>query len=384
MSKSILMFALVFCFVFLPLVGLSGSAESTNSVAAEDLHRESVIRNGDFTSPIVNDQGNSPYEWWFWEAGRFGVSGAIVSSFGVEDGSVFINIEDAGPEPWHIQFNQWTHLVPEQSYLVSFKARAAAPRSINVKILQTHEPWTNYFAETVALGEEWQTFEFYYTHGRTSDEVVTFGFELGKSLATTIFFRDVVVKPVDKSEIPVKEKEAVDELEAIDYFFEEEEPAELVSNGDFSLGIANDQASLPFEWWIWQASTYNISGAKVAEHGVKEGVAYLVLEDVGVESWHIQFNQWIRIRQGGSYKISVMAKADSSRPIFFKLVQTGAPYGLYIEQTLNLTEEWQTFEFDYLHPEDGDPIVTLSIELGKEFPTTIYLDNVSIRPVLSD
>jgi hypothetical protein len=79
-----------------------------------------------------------------------------------------------------------------------------------------------------------------------------------------------------------------------------------------------------------------------------------------------------------------MAKVDTPRPIFLKFVQTGAPYGLFLDQTLDLTQEWQTFEFDYVHPEDGDPIVTLSIELGKEAPTTIYFDNVSVRPVVSE
>lgn len=384
MSKLILVLALVFSVAFLPVVAFSGSSEAKTAAEAEDIHDGSVIRNGDFSSAIVNDQANSPYEWWFWEAGKFGISGALVSSFGVEDGSVFIDLENAGPEAWHIQFNQWTGLVREQSYLVSFKARANKPRTVNAKILQTQEPWTNYFAKTVALGEEWETYEFYYTHGRTADEVVTFGFELGKDPATTIFFKDIIVKPVDKSQVPVEEKEVVDESEAIDYFFDEEEPENLVSNGDFSLGIANDQASLPFEWWIWQAGTYNISAAKVAEYGVKEEIAYLVLEDTGADAWHIQFNQWIKPRKGGSYKVSLMAKVDTPRPIFLKFVQTGAPYGLFLDQTLDLTQEWQTFEFDYVHPEDGDPIVTLSIELGKEAPTTIYFDNVSVRPVVSE
>ncbi|TYB89631.1 MAG: carbohydrate-binding protein CenC [Kosmotoga sp.] len=353
------------------------------AVIAEDLHEGSVINNGDFNAEIVNDQEGNPYEWWIWEAGNYGISGAKLSNYGVEEGYAFLEIENAGPEPWHLQFNQRVGLKNEQSYLISFKARANAAKTINVKILQTHEPWTNYFAESVQLTEDWKTFEFYYIHPRTADATVTFGYELGKDPATTVYFDDVVVKPVDKSQVPQKEEVKTEE-ETVDYFFDEEEPEDLISNGDFSVGIMNDQASMPYEWWIWQASDYGMGGAKVSEYGVNEGYAFLVLEDTGTEPWHIQFNQWINIKQGNKYKISLKVKADKTRPINVKLVQTGAPYGVYFEKTLDLTQEWQTFEFDYVHPEDGDPIVTFSSELGKQATTTVYFDDVSVKPVASE
>ncbi|TYB94366.1 MAG: carbohydrate-binding protein CenC [Kosmotoga sp.] len=350
----------------------------------EDLHAGSVINNGDFSAEIVSDQEGDPYEWWLWEAANYGVSGAKLSSYGVEEGYAFLEIENAGPEPWHLQFNQRVELKNEQSYLITFKARANTAKTINVKILQTHEPWTNYFAETVQLTEDWKTFEFYYIHPGTADATVTFCYELGKDPATTVYFDDVVVKPVDKSQVPQKEEVETEETETVDYFFDEEEPENLINNGDFSIGIMNDQGSMPYEWWIWQASDYNISGAKVANYGVEDGYAFLVLEDTGPESWHIQFNQWINIKQSNSYKISLKAKVDDPRPINVKLVQTGAPYGVYFEKVLDLTQEWQTFEFDYVHPEDGDPIVTFSTELGKEIATTVYFEDVSIKPVASE
>jgi hypothetical protein len=384
MDRVILAVTMVVTLVFLT-VAIFVSSGATEKllviIGADDLHEGSVIENGDFSSEIVNDQENSPYEWWLWEAGTYGISGAVVSNYGVENGYAFLEIGDSGPDTWHIQFNQWIELANEQSYLVSFKARADIARSINAKILQTHEPWTNYLAKTVLLSQDWQTYEFYYTHSRTADKVVTLCFELGKDLATTVFFSDVVVKPIDKSLIPVEEKP--EEVETVDYFFDEE-PDDLISNGDFSVGIMNDQASMPFEWWIWQAGQYGISDAKVANYGVEEGHAYLALEATGPETWHIQFNQWINVKEGNSYRISLRVKSDIPRTIQVKLVQTGAPYGLFLDETLNLTEEWQIFEFDYVHPGDGDPIVTFSIELGKETPTTVYFDSVSVKPVVSE
>lgn len=40
---------------------------------------------------------------------------------------------------------------------------------------------------------EWQTFVFEYTNPETADEVVRVSFELGKDVATTIYFDDVII-----------------------------------------------------------------------------------------------------------------------------------------------------------------------------------------------
>lgn len=341
----------------------------------------SVVNNGRFLVPITNDQQKNPYDWWLWEAAKYGVSSGKVESYGVKDGYVHIKLADVGSDTWHIQFNQWVNLTPKQSYYIYFRAKADKPRKINVKILQTHDPWTNYFSQTIELTQEWKTYEFYYTHPDRADETVTFGFELGRQEVTTVYFSDVVIKPIDKSEIPPEYRTEEEPVETVEYEFDEEEPDNLVNDGDFSYKIVNDQGSMPSEWWIWQAGQYGISSAKVSEYGVKDGYGYIVVGDTGTETWHIQFNQWIKLRKGGKYIISLKAKADVPRSINLKLVQTGAPYGTYFEKKLDLTKEWQTFTFEYTHPENGDPVVTLSLELGKGEPTTFYFDDVSVSPV---
>lgn len=355
------------------------TAASTTST--QDVDGTSLINNWNFKSQIRNDQANAPYDWWIWEAAKYGVSSAKVAQYGVKDGYVYLKIEDSGSDTWHIQFNQWVKLTPTKSYYISFKAKSDVTKKVNVKILQTHDPWTNYFAKTIELSKDWQTYEFYYVHSDKADETVTFGFELGKTENTTVYISDVIIKPVDKSQVPPEYLPPEEEVETIEYSFEdEEEPHNLVNNGDFSYKIINDQGSMPSEWWIWQASQYGISSAKISEYGVKDGAGFIALADTGTESWHIQFNQWIKLRKGNSYKISFKAKSDEPRSINVKFVQTGAPYGTYFSQTVNLTQNWHTFEFEYTHPENGDPVVTLSFELGKEKATVIYFDDVTVAP----
>ncbi|MGQ9855517.1 MAG: carbohydrate binding domain-containing protein [Fervidobacterium sp.] len=357
-------------------------ASAAQQQATESAVGVSLLNNWNFRSNIKNDQANAPFEWWIWEGGKYGVGSAKVESYGVKDNYAFIKIADSGSDTWHVQFNQWVKLTPKQAYYISFRAKADKPRTINVKVLQNHDPWSNYFAKTVELTTEWKTYEFYYIHKERSDETVNFGFELGKFDPTTIYFADVIIKPIDRSEIPPEALEEEVELETFDFevLEEEEEPDNLVNNGDFGYKIVNDQGSMPSEWWIWQAGQYGISGAKVAAYGVVDGYAFIKLEDTGFETWHLQFNQWIKVRKGHSYVITFKAKADDPRPISVKLVQTGAPYGVYFAQTVNLTTEWQTFQFEYTHPDDGDPVVTFSIELGKEKPTTVYFDDVGVLP----
>jgi len=85
-----------------------------------------------------------------------------------------------------------------KTYTISFKAKADVPRLINVKILQNHDPWINYFVQTVNLTTEWQTFTYSYTHPKDADEVVQISFELGLHKPTTIYFDEVTVEPTNR------------------------------------------------------------------------------------------------------------------------------------------------------------------------------------------
>ena len=153
------------------------------------------IENGAFDKPIVNDQAGKPNEWFIWEAGHYGISGARVEKYGVKDGYAYIKLANSGTATWHIQFNQWIGLKRGKTYTISFKAKADAPRPINVKILQNHDPWANYFVKTVDLTTKWQTYSFTYTHPEDADEVVQISFELGHNVPTTIYFDDIVIEP---------------------------------------------------------------------------------------------------------------------------------------------------------------------------------------------
>ncbi|MEJ5228509.1 MAG: carbohydrate binding domain-containing protein [Pseudothermotoga sp.] len=128
-----------------------------------------------------------------WEAGKYGIGAARVSEYGTKDGYGYIRLANAGTGTWHIQFNQWIGLHSLKTYTISFKVKADISRSINVKILQNHEPWINYFVQRVNLTSDWQIFTYLYTHPEGADEIVQLSFELGLQTPTTIYFDDITI-----------------------------------------------------------------------------------------------------------------------------------------------------------------------------------------------
>ncbi|OQY08665.1 MAG: hypothetical protein B6I29_05120 [Marinitoga sp. 4572_148] len=164
--------------------------EVTKEISTEGL--VSLLNNSSFDEMIVDNE-KDPSHWFVWQASTYKISGARVSDLEVKDGYIAITVADPGADTWHIQFDQDVKLEKGKTYVFSFKAKADAPRKINAKILQNHDPYTNYFAKTVDLTTEWQTFTFEYTHPETADEVVRVSFELGKDVSTTIYFDDIII-----------------------------------------------------------------------------------------------------------------------------------------------------------------------------------------------
>lgn len=78
--------------------------------------------------------------------------------------SNFINISTASGTAWHIQLVQnGLTLEVGKTYTVSFEAKAAANRNIQVDLQQAVSPWSGYWGEVVALTTAAQTFSFEYT-----------------------------------------------------------------------------------------------------------------------------------------------------------------------------------------------------------------------------
>ncbi len=176
---------------------------------------------------------------------------------------------------------------------------------------------------------------------------------------------------MDDCEYEIQERQK--ELAAITF--------EEIDNGTFDEPIKNDQANDPNNWFIWYGLPYGMSG-EVESFGIEKGVFWIKLKDLGEESWHIQFNQYVRLIPGREYKLTFEARADEGRDINVKLLHP-TTYQIYAVESFDLIENMQKYELSFALPADAYEIVNLSFELGKvsdkSKATTVYFDNIFIE-----
>lgn len=157
---------------------------------------------------------------------------------------------------------------------------------------------------------------------------------------------------------------------------------EQIDNGSFDYPIINDQANVPDQWFLWYGSPYGMGGTAQVSWDKNNRLAEINVINTGWESWHVQFNQWVGLVQGKTYRLTFKAKSDSMRDINLKFLHP-TTYALYAQQTFNVTTEWQTFtiEFTFNSPY---PVANLSFELGATSkPSTgkVYIDDVELQVI---
>jgi hypothetical protein len=99
----------------------------------------------------------------------------------------------------------------------------------------------------------------------------------------------------------------------------------------------------------------------------------------GAESWHVQFSQSpLKVEEGKTYTVSLLAKANKSRQLSVNLSQTHEPWKVLASATAYLTTSWQQFRFT-LTPNTTDERARLSFtNLGLETGDSFFAD-ISLR-----
>lgn len=118
------------------------------------LQGEELLRNNDFYQGLG--------EWNLEQ--HEGAEGKVVIVRDGPDGknSVCIEVKKIGKATWHIQFNQGSlELMANQPYLLSFWAKSDTSATMDISIMQHHDPWKNLgFSKKIELAPKWQKFEF--------------------------------------------------------------------------------------------------------------------------------------------------------------------------------------------------------------------------------
>lgn len=155
-----------------------------------------------------------------------------------------------------------------------------------------------------------------------------------------------------------------------------------INNGTFEYPLTNDQQNWPDDWFLWYGSPYGMGGTASADIDTTNKMAIVDVQDTGWEPWHVQFNQWVGLTKGKTYRLTFQAKAENPRDINVKFLHP-TTYALYANQSYNLTTDWQSFELQFSFNADY-PVANLSFELGKTAnPATgkVYFKEVKLEEV---
>jgi hypothetical protein len=143
---------------------------------------ENMVLNGDFSYGMS--------EWSLVQA-----EGAVAGAWATEQDECYIEIGLGGPQTWSVQLKQGgLGLLNGRQYEFSFRARALATRTIEVKVEENLLGGKNYsHTGTIALGTAWKNFAYTFTMTDPSDLNARVVFNCGKSL-TEVFVDDVSVR----------------------------------------------------------------------------------------------------------------------------------------------------------------------------------------------
>ncbi|WP_049757913.1 carbohydrate binding domain-containing protein [Colwellia psychrerythraea] len=152
--------------------GDSGSGGDTGDGDSGPVAGEEILSNGSF------DNGT---EGWI---------GAVAVNTEGDNTFYQADIAVAG-NPWDVNLSQIMTLIPGETYVLSFKAKASIARSMIAGLGLNSDPWTN-VTETVALTTEWQTYNYVFTIAGFGDDNSRVLFDLGAE-AGSVYIDDVSV-----------------------------------------------------------------------------------------------------------------------------------------------------------------------------------------------
>ena len=277
------------------------------------------------------------------------------ASYEIVDGVAVWNVVDTGDTGWNIQFRQTgIELTMDQQYILSFDAMSTVDRDIKAKFIALDG--TEYF-EVISLTSTMTTYTVIFTFDIETQEG-KIDFELGlvdANTASVVTFDNVMLEEYDGTA-------AVAETD-------------MVTNGDFELSDLDGWAHYERSWDPIITATFEVI----------DGVAVYTYDGIGDATWNVKLQQFdMNFELGKTYKLSFDAKGDAAKE-FKALFYDESTWTNFVSPILNLTDEWQTFEFVFTYTRENMP--RLEFVLGAMGPVeggVFYLDNVAIGVLQQD
>lgn len=183
-------------------VGVHSSHEIWNFVKNYSLTGSSIVVVPSPRDSIFNgkfDQGKSAWTLNVWDGEATGT---------IDNEEYKIDVSSIGTENYQIQLIQsGLILEKDQSYKLTFDARATASRSIEVNVEQHEDPWASYLesVQNFDLTTTKSTYSFVFTMNAATDQNSRLSFNFGGATGT-VFLDNVVIEKTDAPPTVISEK----------------------------------------------------------------------------------------------------------------------------------------------------------------------------------
>ncbi len=312
------------------------------------------VLNGEFTE---NLDGWTPYV-------HFDANAQISH----ENGEAKASITNQGNEEWSVILEQKGLKFREgEEYVISFDIRSTLNRKI-IFSLENNE-YKRYLSETVDVTEEMENVQ--YKLVMPENDTLNLKFQMGKYGGVP---HDLYI---DHVKIALAGEETPEDPPT-----SEEEMTPELDNGMFNEGLKHWN-----QWWGDQWS-----GLAQGNVTIDDGTLVVDLLKTGATSYSPQiFQKGIQFKQGETYKVSFEGKVDEARKLNVNIGKELAEDPWFVpfapSKTFDLTNEMTTYSYTFEMTEqsfdDGKLVFELGNIEGGNAATKIYLDNISIEPVIA-
>ncbi|WP_203289475.1 carbohydrate binding domain-containing protein [Metabacillus sp. cB07] len=299
-----------------------------------------VLSNGNHVYNGTFDQGNMD-RLTYWNLHTEGAKANV--SVEEQTREAQLDIKNGGKTPDAIQFSQkGLQLLKGNEYTLTFKARAAKPRTIELNV--TNQDGRIHYSQptTIDLTTSKEEKTIIFTMTEDSDMEAQLLLNAGGS-KEDVYFDDVVLLKTKDGNV-------------------DQNP---LKNGDFSTGLA------PWTSYIHYDATAGIAA--------ENGEAKITVGNQGNEPWSVVLEQGdMKLSRNVTYEVSF--KAKSTKPRELELTMENAQYTRFLSEKPALTGDIQTYAYEFVMP--SDETAALKFLMGKTAGSPIGEHEIVIDDVV--
>ncbi|MCX6047212.1 MAG: carbohydrate binding domain-containing protein [Chloroflexi bacterium] len=342
---------------------------------SQELDGWSTLSAGPTLNRLVNPAFSAGLAGWFYTGQA---SATMITVTPGVDPALRVAITSTG-KPVTLEFGQ-RQLAVQQGHLyeLRFAARALQPAILQGRLLLDHAPGTNLgWHAQIPINTTWQAYTFTFTATASVFGEARLTFDLAARAPNTLWFDHFVWRETEvfrgwQGWLAAKYG-STSALAAAWTPTQTITSTELIANGNFGAEAKG-----------WELQTHYAAKADfsfASRPAPADGQALQIkVTQPGAEVWHVQvYAPQLPIQAGQRYHITFAAKTDAPGPIAYNVSQNHEPWqGLGFDGRGQLTQEWQTFEADFMASADDDN-GRVVFDLGQA-ARTIWLARVSLRP----